>query len=159
MIRIAKERELKTSVLIADDHNLVAEATAHILQATGTYDVTVVGTLLEARAAVLAQGGFDIVLLDLDMPGMEGAPSVEAMVRANRAGRVVILTAGTVEIRQSALFASGAAGVILKAQPFADILAAIDSILDGELYYPVADDRALMRMVDRPAMVPVALRN
>ena len=102
---------------------------------------------------------FAIVLLDLDMPGMDGAASVETVVRDNRTGRVAILTAGTVDLRQSTLFASGAAGVILKSQPFADILAAIASILEGELYYPRADDRNLFRMSAAAAMVPVALRN
>lgn len=154
-----KDTAKPITVLIADDHSLVAEAMCHILEASGEYRVAVVETLLDARAAIHAQGGYDLVLLDLDMPGMDGAASVETVVRDNRTGRVAILTAGTVDLRQSTLFASGAAGVILKSQPFADILAAIASILEGELYYPRADDRNLFRMSAAAAMVPVALRN
>jgi DNA-binding NarL/FixJ family response regulator len=134
------------SVLIVDDHRLVGEAFCEFLQATGHYATSVVNDVLEARAELLAFGPFDIVLLDLMMSGMEGPQTIAEIVRLNRGGRVVILTGGANHYRQSEVFASGAAGLILKSQPAQEILQALEHVLEGEMYFPRADDRILKRV-------------
>lgn len=154
MVRVATVPEYKFSLLIADDHHLVSEAFAHLLEQTGRYEVTIARDALEARAEIHATGGFDLVLLDLNMPGMDAPTAVEDIVRANARGRVAILTGGTSSMRQSSLFCSGAVGLILKSQPANEILRALDSILDGELYFPRADDRSLIRGISGAAVQP-----
>ena len=117
----------KCSVLMADDHNLVAEAFSEFLCRAGDYTVAIAKDVLEAKAEIHAAGHFDIVLLDLF--------------------KVVVLTGGTSRFRQSSIFAAGAAGIILKSQPAIEILEALQSIRDGEIYFPIADDRHLDRVV------------
>lgn len=135
------------SVLIADDHLMVCEAFSQLLTEAGNYHVSVVRDVLEAKAEIFASAGFDLVLLDLFMPGMEGPGTVSEIVRMNRGGRVVILTGGTTRFRQSELFAAGASGLILKSQPARQILQAIQSVVEGEIYFPLSDDRILSRVV------------
>ncbi|MCZ8335284.1 MAG: response regulator transcription factor [Rhodobacteraceae bacterium] len=154
MVRAATVPEYRFSLLIADDHHLVSEAFAHLLEQTGRYSVTIARDALEARAEIHATGGFDLVLLDLNMPGMDGPSAVEDIVRANAPGRVAVLTGGTSGSRQSTLFCSGVVGLILKSQPAKDILDALDSILDGELYFPRADDRSLIHAISSAAVQP-----
>lgn len=154
MVRAATVPEYQFSLLIADDHHLVSEAFAHLLEQTGRYRVTIARDALEARAEIHAMGGFDLVLLDLNMPGMDTPTAVEDIVRANIRGRVAVLTGGTSSSRQSTLFNSGVVGLILKSQPAKDILAALDHIMEGELYFPRADDRSLIRGISGAAVQP-----
>lgn len=135
------------TVLIADDHYLVGEAFSQFLSQSGLYETTLVRDVLEARAELLASGPFDIVLLDLFMPGMEGAETIAELVQLNAGGRVVVLTGGNSRFRQSAIFGAGASGLILKSQPARQIIDALQSILDGEIYFPLADDRILERVM------------
>lgn len=154
MAPAATDHQCQYSLLIADDHFLVAEAFAHLLETTGLYRVSIARDGLEARAAIFAEGGFDLVLLDLNMPGMDSPTAIQDIVRANANGRVVILTGGTSTTRQSSIFCSGAVGLILKSQPAQDILAALDSIMQGELYFPRTDDRSLIRGISGAAVQP-----
>ena len=154
MIRAATVPEYRFSLLIADDHHLVSEAFAHLLEQTGRFRVTLAHDTLEARAEIHATGGFDLVLLDLNMPGMDGPSAVEDIVRANAPGRVAVLTGGTSGSRQSTLCRAGVGGLTLRSQPAKDILGAIDSILDGELYFPRADDRSLIHAISSAAVQP-----
>lgn len=154
MAPAATDHQCQYSLLIADDHFLVAEAFAHLLETTGLYRVSIARDGLEARAAIFAEGGFDLVLLDLNMPGMDSPTAIQDVVRANANGRVAILTGGTSTTRQSSIFCSGAVGLILKSQPAKDILLALDSIMQGELYFPRTDDRSLIRGISGAAVQP-----
>ena len=140
------------SVLIADDHSLVAEAFCEFLTQTGMFRVALAKDVLEARAEIVARGPFDLVLLDLFMPGMEGPETIVDLVALNAGGNVVVLTGGNSRFRQSAIFAAGAKGVILKSQPAAEILLALQSIREGEIYFPLADDRNLDRVIGGAAV-------
>lgn len=135
------------TVLIADDHHLVGEAFAQFLSSSGPYVPTLARDVLEARAEIRAHGPYDLILLDLFMPGMEGTETIAELVRLNAGGRLVVLTGGNSRFRQSAIFAAGAAGLVLKSQSARQIIEALESVLDGEIYFPLSDDRHLDRVM------------
>lgn len=85
--------EGRISVLLADDHHLLAETLRLYLEAQGGFAVTVVGTLDEALAA-LRGADFDCALLDLDMPGMFGLAGLERAMAVTTAP--VVLFSGLV---------------------------------------------------------------
>ena len=66
-------------VLVADDHDLVRETIAAFLEREGFDEVRMASTLDEALAATKASGAFDLVLIDYDMPGMNGLETVRAI--------------------------------------------------------------------------------
>jgi DNA-binding NarL/FixJ family response regulator len=140
------QQSKRHTVLIADDHYLVGEAFSQFLGQSGLYETTLVRDVLEARVELRVNGPFDIVLLDLSMPGMDGPETIAELVQRNAGGRVVVLTGGNSRFPQSAIFGAGASGLILKSQPARQIVDALQSILDGEIYFPLADDRLLDRV-------------
>src|SRR5690242_7553352 len=72
------------SFLIADDHPMVRDALrAALAQAFPGAAITLTGTLAEVQAALEQQPETDALLLDLDMPGMEGLTGL-ALLRADR---------------------------------------------------------------------------
>ena len=65
-------QKLQLRILIADDHEMVLETFAIYLTSGSDMNVTMAKTLDEALQLIAQKGPFDVVLLDLNMPGMNG---------------------------------------------------------------------------------------
>lgn len=132
------ERNGAMRILVADDHGLVRETIAAFLVNEGFPDVQTVASLDEAVAAAKTTGTFDLVLLDYNMPGMNGLAGLEAMALAN-GGKSVALMSGTAspEIAEEAI-ANGAAGFVPKTLSSKSMVAAVRFMLAGEVYAPFA---------------------
>lgn len=126
-----------TKVLIADDHPMVRRALREsLLQSFGeSFDVLEAGSVASAREELSATS-VDLLLLDLSMPGMDGARSLQAL-RADYPS-VPILVVSAIEepqvIRQT--MELGAAGFLPKSSPFSTITDAVRAVLAGELWFP-----------------------
>jgi DNA-binding NarL/FixJ family response regulator len=124
-------------VLIADDHPMVRRALSEsLLQSFGdSFEVLEAGSVASAREA-LSTTSVDLLLLDLSMPGMDGARSLHAL-RADYPS-VPILVVSAIEephvMRQT--MELGAAGFLPKSSPFSTITDAVRAVLAGELWFP-----------------------
>ena len=121
-------------VAIVDDHPMVAEGIQAILESYE--DIEVVATfssglgILE-RAEALAP---DVILLDLNMPGMNGLTAIELLLEARAETRVLVLSMhDSVEYITTAL-SHGAMGYLLKDVPTEEIKTAIDTVMTGQKY-------------------------
>lgn len=133
----------KTRVLIVDDHAMVAEGIEAILE---TYDdISVVGTLSTAKDALARLEALDpdVVLLDLNMPGMSGLTATEIMLEQRPGTRILILTMHNSPEYISSALAHGASGYVLKDVPTEEIKTAIDSVMRGERYLCTGTAEAL----------------
>ena len=102
-------------VLVVDDEPDLRRLTQFSLQAVGKWQVTAVASGEEAVAAALRER-FDVVLLDVQMPGFDGLATLQALrEQPSLAGLpVIFLTATALDHEQERLRALGALGVILK---------------------------------------------
>ena len=121
-------------VLIVDDHPMVADGIRAILE---TYDdIVVVGTLANGQevidqAATLAP---DVIMLDLNMPLVNGLSATEILLENHPDTRILILSMhDTPEYINTALN-HGAMGYVLKDVPTEEIRRAIDTVMAGERY-------------------------
>lgn len=123
-------------VLIADDHDLVRDALAAFLRAEGIEEVDVAANLPDAMDRATAVGGFDLVLLDYQMPGMNGLDGLPRMIEAN-GGRPVALLSGTAsrEVAEVAIRA-GAAGYVPKNLSTRSMVSAARLMASGEVFAP-----------------------
>ncbi len=121
-------------VLIADDHPLVVEGVRGVLE---TYDtVTVVATAANGQEALerFAEAQPDIVLMDINMPDLNGLAATELLLERHPGARVLVLSMhDTPEYIQTAL-RHGARGYVLKDVPTDDLVRAIEKVHGGETY-------------------------
>ncbi len=123
-----------TRVLIVDDHPMVAEGIQSILESFD--DIQVVGTLGNGQEAIdqAAQLRPDVILMDLNMPGMGGLSATEIILERLPRTRILILSMHDSPEYISTALNHGAKGYILKDVPTDEIKQAIDAVMRGERY-------------------------
>jgi len=122
----------RATVLLADDHPVVAEGLASLLRS----EFEVVGTvndggqLLEAARQLRP----DVIVTDFTMPGMSGLDALRQLKADGNTSKVVVLTVhADVELAAETLRA-GASGFVVKEAVVAELVAAIRAVLRGKTY-------------------------
>lgn len=121
-------------VMIVDDHALVAEGIEAILE---TYaDIDVIATVSDGQTAIVKAKSLkpDVVLLDLNMPGVTGLAATEMILEAEPDTLILILSMHDSPEYISTAMSHGAKGYILKDVPIEEIKTAIDAVMAGETY-------------------------
>jgi DNA-binding NarL/FixJ family response regulator len=124
-------------VLIADDHELVRDTLAMFLDIEGGIASELAGSFEEASRMIEQDGPFDVVLLDFNMPGMNGLEGLRNTLDAHKGQRVALISGeATRDIAEQAL-ELGAAGFIPKSLPAKSLVNAVRFMAMGERYAPV----------------------
>lgn len=124
-------------VLLADDHRMVVDMFQLFLTDSAGMSVRVAESFDDAAQILQAEGSFDVVLLDLNMPGMNGVAGLKRAMRLNDGKPVSILTGNTTPRMMQEIMASGAAGIVLKTTPLRSLANAIRFMHSGERYLPM----------------------
>jgi DNA-binding NarL/FixJ family response regulator len=130
-------RVVQSSILIVDDHPLFVEALKLVIQNT-VPDATVseAASIEAARAMVDKRGPFDLVLLDLSMPGTRGLDGlIELRSRYPRLPLVVVSALEDPRIIHEVM-TCGAAGFISKSTRGVDLGNAIREVMAGSVVLP-----------------------
>ena len=143
-------------LLIADDHPVVRDGLVAIL---GTQpDFVVVGEAGDgaeavARAAVLQP---DVVLLDLEMPLLDGVEALRQLRAADERVRVIVFTAFDTDERILTAVQAGAQGYLLKGVPRQELFNAIRVVYSGgSLLQPVVASKLLRQVSQRQEAPPL----
>ena len=131
-------------VLIADDHPLYCDALKAVVpQACPGADIGVAASQEEVIAALAGDSAFDLVLLDLHLPGASGLSCLHALKRlAPKTPIVVISAVADPKVMQDAIMA-GAHAFIPKSAPSQVLINALRVILAGGTYMPAGIVAAL----------------
>jgi DNA-binding NarL/FixJ family response regulator len=124
--------------LVADDHELIRQGVKGLLRGLdpgAQFDEADSWETLAAAARPDAD--HDLAIVDLHMPGMSGASSLELLLKANPALPVVVLSAEESPDEMRAVLAAGALGFVPKRQPASVMLKAIELVLSGGAYVPM----------------------
>lgn len=124
-------------ILQADDHPLVREGIRQIISHLGDdIEFFEASNLNELLAILHEQSDVDLILLDLNMPGMDGFEGYHRIEEENPAVPVAILSASEDPRHVNAALQVGAAGYIPKSSSPEIMLTAIRLILSGGVYVP-----------------------
>jgi DNA-binding NarL/FixJ family response regulator len=124
-------------ILIVDDHPLFVEALEQVIRNTFADAVVLKAVSIEtARAAIDRDGPFDLVLLDLSMPGTQGLEGViELRTRYPKLPIVVVSALEDARIVHDVM-QCGAAGFISKSTRGGDLGRALQEVMDGSVVVP-----------------------
>jgi DNA-binding NarL/FixJ family response regulator len=136
-------------LLIADDHPLVRDALTRLLG--GVQDITVVGAAANGREAVAValETSPDVILMDLEMPELDGIDATRALKQAGSPASVVILTTFSDRDRIIGALDAGALGYLLKDAEQDEIIRGVRAAAEGNS--PLAPRAAREMITDRVA--------
>lgn len=145
-------------VAVADDQQLVRSGIRMILEAEP--DITVVAEADDGRAAVdvVTAQQPDVLLLDVQMPGMGGLDAARQIVSLAAPTRILMLTTFDLDEYVYEALRAGAAGFLLKDMAGEDIVLAVRQAARGAdaLLAPAVTRRLIRRFVSSPPHAPVS---
>jgi len=143
---------VKPSILLAEDHQLVAEGVSALLGR----DFRVIGREMDGRAivekALLLRP--DIVLLDISMPGASGLDAARRIHESQKGIRIIMLTHHTEWAYVHAAFGAGASGYVVKNASVSELREAVSQVLKGRSYISASLERRTFSVARSPARDP-----
>jgi DNA-binding NarL/FixJ family response regulator len=136
-------------VLLADDHRLLREAFAHLLEP----GCEVVGAVGDGRALLEAAQELrpDIVVLDIAMPLLKGLDAARQLRELMPEVRVIFLTVSEDPDLAADAFRAGAAGYLLKNCAASELFQAIQEVFEGRSYVtPLATQGLVGSLIREP---------
>jgi DNA-binding NarL/FixJ family response regulator len=124
--------EGRITVVLVDDHAVVRTGLAQLL--SGAHDIEVVGQAADGAEAieVVRETRPDVVVMDLQMPGMDGVDATRVIVGEGLGSEVVVLTSYSDSARIVAAMDAGAVGYLLKDADPEDVLDGVRAVSRGE---------------------------
>ena len=148
-----REQRPAARILIADDHQLMADACKNLLEP----EFLVVGTVTDGRNLVEAVAEFrpDILLLDIYMPRLNGLDAGEQVKKKSPGIKLIFLTM-TLEAEVAAeAFRRGASGYVLKQSAGTELLLALRKVNRGESYLsPLVAKETVTFLLIRRIFIP-----
>lgn len=129
--------EQQIHILVADDHEMILDIARMYLDQQVDMSVVTVPDLDAALNAFREEGPFDVVILDYQMPGMDGLAGLQKMVSLAGDLPVAIITGNATRNLMNQSLDAGAAGIISKSLPMRSLANSIRFIHSGETYLPL----------------------
>jgi DNA-binding NarL/FixJ family response regulator len=145
-----------TRVLVVDDHPLFRDGLAGLLTTVAETDVVGSAGDGETACRLAAQLLPDVVIIDLNMPGMPGLEAIRRLVRLDPPPAVLVLTMVDDDHSVTSALQVGARGYLLKGAAQEDVVAAIRTVAAGGA---VVGAGAAHRLLDDRGRRRVALTN
>ncbi len=133
-------------VVIADDHPFYRDGLAGLLLKSG---VDVVAEVPNGEAAIRAVEELapDVVVMDLNMPGISGLDATRKLAEIAPATKVLVLTVSAMEADVTEAIVAGATGYVLKEAPVEDVVAAIAAVAAGQSFISPRIATLLLRRI------------
>lgn len=122
----------RVRVVIADDHDASLSVFTRMLQR----EFDVIGTAINGKDAVAAVGALkpDIVVLDIEMPVMDGLAAARTLIDSGCLTRIIFLTVHADPDYIQAAMKMGAAGYVLKSRATLELPLAVRMVMRGESF-------------------------
>jgi DNA-binding NarL/FixJ family response regulator len=134
----------KIRILIADDHTLFRDGLRALF--ASLLDIETVGEAATGEEAIAQAATLqpDVILMDIQMPGINGIEATQRILRASPHIGIIVLTMFEDDASVFAAMRAGARGYILKGADQAEMLRAIRAVASGEALFGPAIAKRLM---------------
>jgi two-component system response regulator DegU len=125
---------MKTKIVIIDDHQLFREGVKRILDFEPAFEVVAEGDDGEDALAIVEAHKPDVVIMDINMPKMNGVDATKQLIEANADTKVIILSIHDDENYVTHALKTGASGYLLKEMDADTLIEAVKVVADGGSY-------------------------
>jgi DNA-binding NarL/FixJ family response regulator len=144
----------RARIVLVDDHALVRRGLAVLLRMDQRYEVVGEAGSGEAGLALVERERPDLVVLDLNMPGIDGLETLRRLRARSLPSKVLILSMHDETHLVGQAMTSGADGYLLKDSMDDELFQAIDGVLRGQKFVAAAIDRnRLLEATTRPTVL------
>jgi DNA-binding NarL/FixJ family response regulator len=134
-------------IAVADDHPVVRDGLVAMLETQPDFEIAGSAASGGDAIALVESSNPDVLLLDLEMPVLDGVGVLRHLRAGNARVRVIVFTVFDTDERIIAAVEAGAAGYLLKGAPRADVFAAVRVVAGGgSLLAPLAASAVLRRV-------------
>ena len=139
-----------TRILVADDHPTFRRGLRALIDSLP--GIELIGEAADGEAAVeqAAQSLPDVVVMDLNMPGLNGVEATRRIVAANPSIAVLVLTMLDEDESVFAAMRAGARGYVVKGADTDDLLRALESVSRGNVVFGPAVASRVLSYLTRP---------
>jgi DNA-binding NarL/FixJ family response regulator len=135
------------ALLIVDDHPVVRDGLVAILGTQPDFEIAGEAASGEAALALYERLRPDVILLDLEMPEMDGVEVIKRLRATRPEVKIVVFTAFDTDERILSALQAGAKGYLLKGAPRSELFEAIRIVHQGgSLLQPVVASRLLSQL-------------
>jgi DNA-binding NarL/FixJ family response regulator len=138
-------------IAIVEDHRDWRDAMVQALSSVPDYDIHAYGSV-EAFIEVFADSAFDLVIMDINLPGASGIEGVTHISSANTDVNVIMCTAFDDDERLFASLQAGACGYLLKRCTLEDLLEAVEQVRAGGAPMTPSVARRVLTSMHRPSL-------
>lgn len=124
----------KTKIFIADDHQLFVDGIQLILLNDARYEVVGVGSNGQSILDFVEKNEVDIVITDINMPGLDGIKATEQLKQINEQIKVVAVSMVNDYASVHKMLNCGVDGYVLKNAGAGELLKALEFARSGEVY-------------------------
>jgi DNA-binding NarL/FixJ family response regulator len=118
-------------IVVVDDHPIVRQGLVATLEDEPDFEVVGSAGSAEDALALVARHRPDLILLDLELPGLSGIEAIPRLLEASPDTRILVFTAYDTDERVLATIRAGAKGYLLKGAAVAEIAGAIRTVANG----------------------------
>ena len=132
---IRNEMSTQHTVVIADDHPLIRSSVVSLIESAA--DLTVVGDVGTADEALrlTATRRPDVVVLDINMPGIDAFQAAGEIQQINQGTRVIFLTMTDTNAAIEQARAAGVSGFVHKGDDSSELISAIREVIAGQTHF------------------------
>lgn len=144
------------SIMLVDDHPLLRKGLQQLIEMTDNLEVIAQASNGPDALKLGTELDPDLILLDLNMQGMDGLQTLEKLREAGVTSRIVMLTVSDADEDVIAAISRGADGYLLKDMEPEQLLTQIEKALEGKMVMSEAVTQALARSIRQPVPDAVA---
>lgn len=140
----------KWNIYLVDDHALFREGLRFLLQ-----KMDGVSVIYEAENGVellqgLEQYDVDLILLDIEMPVMNGIETAERALKIRPDMKIIALSMYADDNYYASMIEAGVDGFLLKNSSFSEVKRAIEEVMNGKNYFSLEILQAILNRLNRP---------
>lgn len=122
-------------LLIADDHDLFREGLRALISATDDIELVGEAATGEEAISIAEDQQPDVVLMDINMPGVDGIRATRQILRGNPTTGIVMVTMLKDDASVFSAMRAGARGYVLKGSKYRELLETIRAVANGQALF------------------------